>query len=255
MAPSVASLRTVLRAHADPANAAGARRYFVDGVKTYGVHREFVHRLAQQTAADLKAHTRRDGLSVALRLGDGLFKSGNMDDAALATGILERFQRRMTPAHFATFNRWVGFVQDWASCDSLCGQLIGPLVRDHPHLIRRLVAWTRARHRWRRRAAVVSLIPLARTGERLPEIFNMAGRLLGDADVMVQKGVGWLLKEATRRQAERVVDYLIANRTKTSRLVLRYACEKLPAAQRRRVLSVPRGPRAPRGRAVTGRRR
>ena len=244
MAPSAASLRAVLRAHADPVHAAEARRYFVDGVKTYGVHREFLHRLARDTAAGLKATPPEagGGLPGALRIADGLFRSGNMDEAAVATGIVGRFQRRIAPGHFATLNRWVDDVQDWASCDSLCGDLIGPLIRDHPNLIRRLGRWTRARHRWRRRAAVVSLIPLARTGERLPEIFGMTGRLLGDADVMVQKGVGWLLKEATRQRADRVVAYLIANRTKTSRLVLRYACEKLPAAKRRRVLVAPRRP-------------
>jgi 3-methyladenine DNA glycosylase AlkD len=103
-------------------------------------------------------------------------------------------------------------------------------------MIRRVVPWTRAHSRWRRRAAAVSLIPLARTGQRLPEVLRMADRLLGDRDVMVQKGVGWLLKEATRRRADQVVAYLVKNRHRTSRLVLRYASEKLSPAERRRVL-------------------
>jgi 3-methyladenine DNA glycosylase AlkD len=195
------ALRGVLRAHADPANAAGARRYFVDGVETYGV------------------------------------PSGNMDEAALATGIIGRFKRHLVPAHFATLNRWVDGLQDWASTDSLCGDLIGPLICAYPDLIMRVVPWTRSRHRWRRRAAAVSLIPLARTGERLPAILRVADRLLGDPDPMVQKGVGWLLKEATKRRADMIVAYLVSHRHRTSRLVLRYASEKLPAGQRRRVLS------------------
>ncbi len=219
-------------------NAAGARRYFVDGVKTYGVHREFLHRLARDTAAGLKTNSPEGGggLPAALRIGDGLFRSGNMDEAAVATGIVARFQRHLTPAHFATLHRWVDGVQDWASCDSLCGDLIGPLIREHPQLIGRVVPWTRSRHRWRRRAAAVSLISLARTGERLPEILRVADRLLGNPDVMVQKGVGWLLKEATRRRADAIVAYLVNKGPNTSRLVLRYASEKLSPAQRRRVL-------------------
>ncbi len=144
MAVSAASLRALLRAHADPVNAAGARRYFVDGVKTYGVHRTLLDGFARDAVA------------------------------ALAARILERFSRHLTPAHFGTPDRWVGFLNDWASCDSLCCQLIGPLVHDHPALIRRLAPWTRSRHRWRRRAAAVSLIPLARIGERLPEILAVA---------------------------------------------------------------------------------
>ncbi|MBM3317253.1 MAG: DNA alkylation repair protein [Candidatus Eisenbacteria bacterium] len=239
MEVSVTSLRALLRAHADPINAAGARRYFVDGVKTYGVHRALLDGFARDAVAALRAGSRpttRGGLPAALRTAGGLHRSGNMDEAALAVRILQRFGRHLTPAHFGTFDRWVGFLNDWASCDSLCGQIIGPLVREHPALIRRLVPWARSRHRWRRRAAAVSLIPLARTGERLPEILGMADRLLGDADLMVQKGVGWLLKEATKKKAGEVVAYLVANRDRTTRLVLRYACENLSSAHRRRVL-------------------
>jgi 3-methyladenine DNA glycosylase AlkD len=71
----------------------------------------------------------------------------------------------------------------------------------------------------------------------MPAILRVADRLLGDPDPMVQKGVGWLLKEATRRRADRIVAYLVRRRHRTSRLVLRYASEKLPPAQRRLVLS------------------
>jgi 3-methyladenine DNA glycosylase AlkD len=166
-----------------------------------------------------------------------------MDEAALAARILERFQQQLGPEHFPTFDRWVDTLNDWASCDSLCTQVIGPVVCRHPALVRRLRPWTRSAERWRRRASMVSLIPLARTGDRLSEVLEMADRLLGDADDMVRKGVGWLLKEATRRRADEIVAYLIANRERTSRLVLRYASEKLTQPERARVLATPR--RAP----------
>ncbi len=233
MLPSATSLRSLLRAHADPKNAAGAQRWFVGDVKTYGVHREMLDGLSREATAALKTG---GGLPAALRIAGGLYRSRNMDEAALAARILERFARNITPVHFAAFHRWVGSLNDWASTDSLCTQVIGPLVRDHPQLIRRVVPWTRSRHRWRRRAAAVSLIPLARTGERLREILAIADRLIGDSDDMVQKGVGWLLKEATRLRAREVVTYLVARRDQTTRLVLRYACEKLTPAQRRQVL-------------------
>ena len=181
MPPSATSLRALLRAHADPENAAGAQRWFVGGVKTYGVHREMLDSLAREAAAAMKAS---GGLPAALRIAGGLYRSRNMDEAALAGRILERFTHDVAPAQFAA----------------------------------------------------VSLIPLARTGERLREIFNIADRLIGDPDDMVQKGVGWLPKEATRLRARGVISYLVARRDRTTRLVLRYACEKFPPAQRRRVL-------------------
>jgi 3-methyladenine DNA glycosylase AlkD len=231
---TAASLRAILRAHADPENAAGAQRYFVGGVKTYGVRREHFDAIARRAVSELRES---GGLPAALRIGSTLYRSGNMDEAALAARILARFSRQFETEHFATFDRWIDWLKDWASCDSLCGQLLGPLIRRHPSLIRRVVPWTRARHRWRRRASVVCLVPLARHGERLPEVLAIADRVLGDDDDMVRKGVGWLLKEGTRRRSDVIIPYLLANKHITSRLVLRYACELLPPKARVRVLA------------------
>ena len=54
---------------------------------------------------------------------------------------------------------------------------------------------------------------------------------------MVQKGVGWLLKETYPKRPAEVVRFLLARRKKTTRLVLRYAAEKLTAADKARVLA------------------
>jgi 3-methyladenine DNA glycosylase AlkD len=54
---------------------------------------------------------------------------------------------------------------------------------------------------------------------------------------MVQKGVGWLLKETYPKKPTEVVRFLLANRAKTTRLVLRYAAEKMTAPDKGRVLS------------------
>ena len=44
---------------------------------------------------------------------------------------------------------------------------------------------------------------------------------------MNQKGLSWLLKETTRKHEKEVVKFLLKWKTKTSRLVLRYATEKV----------------------------
>ena len=54
---------------------------------------------------------------------------------------------------------------------------------------------------------------------------------------MVQKGLGWLLREATKANPKQTVEYLMTIRDRTPRLVLRTACETLPAATRARVLA------------------
>ena len=60
--------------------------------------------------------------------------------------------------------------------------------------------------------------------------------LLTSDDDMVQKGLGWLLREAAKANPEQTVAYLMTIRERTPRLVLRTACETLPANTRKRVL-------------------
>ncbi|MBU4298628.1 DNA alkylation repair protein, partial [Patescibacteria group bacterium] len=63
-----------------------------------------------------------------------------------------------------------------------------------------------------------------------------AKKLIQDEDDMVQKGVGWLLKEAGGRFPDETVKFLMKWRQKIPRLVLRLACEKLPSKGKKRVL-------------------
>jgi len=61
--------------------------------------------------------------------------------------------------------------------------------------------------------------------------------LLKDEDDMVQKGLGWLLRETAKADPKRAVPYLMKIRKEAPRLVLRTACETLNPATRRRVLA------------------
>jgi len=54
---------------------------------------------------------------------------------------------------------------------------------------------------------------------------------------MVQKGLGWLLRETAKADPKRTVPYLRKIRGKAPRLVLRTACETLPAAAQKRILA------------------
>jgi 3-methyladenine DNA glycosylase AlkD len=66
----------------------------------------------------------------------------------------------------------------------------------------------------------------------LDQVFQIADRLMADGDDMVRKGVGWLLKEASKEHPQEIRDYLLKWREEASALVLRYASEKLPKEMR-----------------------
>lgn len=111
----------------------------------------------------------------------------------------------------------------------------GCLARDE-RLLARVWGWTDSPNRWMRRAAAVSLLQEAKQGRLTEFVLRVAKKLLADRDGMVEKGVGWLLKEAYPRRPAEVVRFLVEEGSRASRLTLRYAAEKMTAADRRRVL-------------------
>jgi 3-methyladenine DNA glycosylase AlkD len=70
-----------------------------------------------------------------------------------------------------------------------------------------------------------------------PEITKLSDSLLSDKDDMVQKGLGWLLRETAKVDSGKTVPYLMKIRESAPRLVQRTACETLPQDVKRRILS------------------
>jgi 3-methyladenine DNA glycosylase AlkD len=134
---------------------------------------------------------------------------------------------------FKLFERWIDrYINNWAHCDGVASWLLAACVANEPALKHDLVAWTASSNRWKRRAAAVSLLQEAKKGRSSEEIFRIAKDLANDKDPMVQKGVGWLLKEAYPKRPEAVVEFLAE--LQPPRLVLRYAAEKMTASDKAR---------------------
>ena len=89
--------------------------------------------------------------------------------------------------------------------------------------------WAKSDRRFVKRAAAVTLIIPARKGLFLQDIFEIANTLLLDADDLVQKGYGWMLKAASESNQKEVFEYVMSKKEIMPRTSLRYAIEKMPA--------------------------
>jgi 3-methyladenine DNA glycosylase AlkD len=54
---------------------------------------------------------------------------------------------------------------------------------------------------------------------------------------MVQKGYGWLLKEASKKHQEEVFDFVMRRKAEMPRTALRYAIEKMPIDLKKRAMA------------------
>lgn len=135
------------------------------------------------------------------------------------------------------FESWLSRISSWADHDALVHYLIAPMIAAKTSRAKSVFVWARSSDRWHRRAACVALIQGTRRKMFLPQIKRLSGLLLRDGDDMVQKGLGWLLRETAKYDAARTVPYLLEIRGRSPRLVLRTACETLPASARKRILA------------------
>jgi 3-methyladenine DNA glycosylase AlkD len=194
-----------------------------------------VRRLA--TAAATEYRRARLAFDRVLVIADQLWRGGVLEERSLAIFLLSKFKRHFESRHWRHFDTYVDSLSNWGETDGLCGYVLAPLLENEPALIARLKPWTHSANRWRRRAAAVALVPAARRGLYHDSAYEVCDRLADDRDDLVEKAVGWLLKEISRTRPQQVADYLVENKTRLSRTTIRYAAEKLPAKTRARVLA------------------
>jgi 3-methyladenine DNA glycosylase AlkD len=221
-----------LKAHGSPEHAAGVQWYFKEEVQSHGWYTADLRRYARALHKELAPNQ-----PLLLDVAERLFAGPVLEEKALAVTMLEPSLKRFGAAEFARFERWIGKVSSWADHDALAMFLIGPMLVADPARVKRPLRWAASSNRWRCRAAAVSLIHGIRRGLFYDEAVAVTAKLVADRDDMVQKGLGWMLREWAKHDPEAALPVLMEIRTQASRLVLRTACEKLSPAQRQRVLA------------------
>jgi len=177
-------------------------------------------------------------LDAILHLCDRLMASDERYMRFFAFEWALKSKRHYRIGEFKRFERWLKtYVSNWGSCDHLCTGPIGVLVAQYPELAVKARPWRRSRNRWVRRGAAVSLIMPVRQRLLLNEVFRTADALLEDQDDMVQKGYGWMLKEASNRFPDEVFAYVMKHKARMPRTALRYAIEKLPPTRRKQAMA------------------
>jgi 3-methyladenine DNA glycosylase AlkD len=228
------------------ANAARARRHqewwerlYGESTATYGVPAPVVRQLSAAFFPAVKTEAK----SAVFQVCEALLAAGSSEEQTIAFDWAFRLRRRYEPADFAVLQRWLTrYVHGWGAVDDLCTHALGAFLYQFPACIPQTRPWAQRRNRWLRRASAVCLIYGIRRRQGLADALAAAEAVLTDADVMVQKGYGWLLKEASRAYPREVYAFVLARRGTMPRTALRYAIEKLPPALRREAMARPDGP-------------
>lgn len=222
----ISAIRRDLLNQVDEKTKSNYQRVFKEKVTFYGVSNYVVDKIAARHFPSVKTLGKKE----IFRLCEELFKSDYCEEAFVACNWSYRLRKEYTPDDFTTFERWLwNYINNWAKCDTLCNHTIGSFIEIYPQFLKNLKQWAKADNRWLRRAAAVTLIIPAKQGKFLGDIFEISDILLTDPDDLVQKGYGWVLKDASIQHQKKIFDYVMKNKKIMPRTALRYAIERMPA--------------------------
>ena len=100
----LAVIRSELTNQSDPAVRDGAKRYFKEDIRVYGLKNAAVSRLAAGYFKEVKPL----GKSQIFALCEELFRSGFMEESFIACEWTYRVRKEYIPEDFAIFEKWVG---------------------------------------------------------------------------------------------------------------------------------------------------
>jgi len=223
-----------MRALADPQRAAFVRRFFKTAPGEYGAGDRFLGLTVPQV--------RRVALkyqAMPLPAVRALLKSPWHEERLLALLILVRqYERGTSVQRDAIYRMYLANtarINNWDLVDCSASAIVGAHLSDRARSELRRLA--RSPLLWERRMAIIATHFFIKDGE-VGETLRIADALLDDTHDLIHKAVGWMLREAGKRDRAALETFLRRHARRMPRTMLRYAIERFPAPLRRRYLTV-----------------
>ena len=245
-------LLSQMLSHADPSQVAGLARFFKTGPGQYGEGDKFLGIKVPVTRAVVKECWK----SVSLEDLEECVSSEYHEIRLVALLTLVEIFKHNKVAKQQCIDFYLShteYINNWDLVDLSCYPLLGEWLLDKD----RSLLYDLARNGktiWEQRIGIVSTMTFIRHGQ-LDDTFAIADILLYHPHDLIHKAVGWLLREAGKRDKSRLEAFLLAPcphhgsvphsepdpeypRYRTMpRTALRYAIEKFPEEERRYYLA------------------
>lgn len=213
-----------------------ARYHKYEGHKTFGINAPTLSKLLKKYRSSLKDLSQKEILSLALKL----YKT-KLEEGILAANFILQFRNDcIGPGELPFFDKALEYFCSWSTIDDFCIDVLQPVLMASPReTLKFLEKWNRSKNMWKRRVSVVAFVRRAgKTGKFTVHALRLCDRLIWDKEDLVQKGVGWCLKDIMRGDKVQVIGYVKRLRAKgvPSKITL-YAIRDLKGNDRRSVLN------------------
>lgn len=146
--------------------------------------------------------------------------------------MVEKSKKKVEALRKELFNLYLSQtkrINNWDLVDLSCRFIIGEYLLDKSRDI--LYQLAQSSLLWDNRIAIVSTYAFIRKGQ-LEDTYALSDLMMQHPHDLMHKAIGWMLREAGKRNPERLYDYVMSHRADMPRTMLRYAIEKFSPKER-----------------------
>ena len=224
-----------MQSKADPSQVEGLSRFFKTGPGQYGEGDRFLGIKVPVTRSVVKECWRSIGFP---DLEECIASEYHEIRLAALLSLIEIFHHaRKEPATrqmcIDFYLSHLRYINNWDLVDLSCYPLLGEWLLDKDRTLLYDLARS-GKTIWEQRIGIVSTMTFIRHGQ-LQDTFEIADILLHHPHDLIHKAVGWLLREAGKRDKAALVSWLGERSSTMPRTMLRYAIERFPEEERKRL--------------------
>lgn len=225
------SLRKDLKKLSNKKKAVNLARFFKTGKGEYGEGDVFLGLTVPQSR---KMAVKYKDLSYPEI--ETLLKSSIHEERLIALLVLvNRFQTQEMEQRrvYDFYLRHAKLVNNWDLVDLSSHQIVGGFLIDKPRDI--LYKLASSKNLWERRIAMIACYEFIRN-KQYDDAIKVAEALINDQHDLIQKAVGWMLREVGKRDEKSLISFLKLHASEMPRTSLRYAIERFPESARKKYL-------------------
>ena len=207
-----------LRKMANPEKAKVLQRFFKTGKGEYGEGDVFLGVTVPQTREVAKKY-KDVGLGEVKKLLDSRIHEERLAGLLILVEKYKKDRKRI----YEFYLKNTKAINNWDLVDLTSHEIVGDYLLDKDRRI--LYKLARSKNLWERRIAIVATHRFIRNN-MFDDTLRISEILLDDEHDLIQKAVGWMLREVGKRDRKTEEKFLKTHYKKMPRTMLRYAIEK-----------------------------
>ncbi|MFC1801994.1 DNA alkylation repair protein [Patescibacteria group bacterium] len=235
---SLPNLKKEITLKADKKRAIVSQRFFKTGVGEYGEGDIFIGITVPESRKIAKKYK-----DIVFKDIKKLLSSRIHEERFIALLILvDNFKSEKTVNKKRIFDFYLKntkYVNNWDLVDLSAGKIVGEFIlveiKNKKEQLVILEKLAKSKNLWEKRISIIATFQFIKSNQ-FDHTLKISKILLSDDHDLIQKAVGWMLREVGKRSIETEEEFLKENLQKIKRTTLRYAIEKFPEEKRQKYL-------------------